>query len=105
MTGRVNRINNKIVKYEWNPQKNADNIIKHGIGFEVAEEFDWQTAVEIFDSRDDYGEDRWVAFGFIGVALYVKAYTERGDAIRIISLRGATKKEEKIYAQGTQTID
>ena len=63
--------------------------------------FDWQTAVEIFDSRDDYGEDRWVASGFIGVALYVMAYIERGDTLRIISLRGATKKEEKIYAQGT----
>ena len=59
---------------------------------------DWQTAVEIFDGRDDYGEDRWVAFGFIGVALYVMAYTERGDTLRIISPRGVTKKEEKIYA-------
>ena len=93
------------MKYQWNPGKNARNKAKHGVGLEAAEDFDWQTAVEIFDNRDDYGEDRWVAFGFIGVALYVMAYTERGDTLRIISLRRATKKEEKIYAQGTPTTD
>ena len=105
MTRGVNRINNKIIQYEWDSQKNADNKIKHGIGFEAAEEFDWTTALDVFDSRNDYGEDRWVAVGFIVISLFVMAYTERGKNIRIISLRKATKTEEKIYAQGTQTID
>ena len=105
MTGEVNYINNKVLKYEWNSAKNARNKTKHGIGFEAAEGFDWRTAIEIYDSRDDYGEDRWVAFGFIGVALYVMAYTEHAENIRIICLRRATKNEEKCYAQGTETTD
>ncbi len=55
------------------------------------------TAVIDFDNN--HPETRWIAKGFIGVVLHLVVYTERGDRIRIISLRKATPKEMRDYAQ------
>jgi uncharacterized DUF497 family protein len=49
------------------------------------------------DSRNDYGEERWKACGWIQGRLIAIIYTERGDVIRIISARKATKHEEAGY--------
>lgn len=49
------------------------------------------------DDREDYGELRMKALGFIGVRLHVLIFTERGDKIRVISLRKATKREVEAY--------
>ena len=53
------------------------------------EAFGWDTAIVNPDDRNS--EPRWVAYGFIGVRLYVVVFTERGDNIRIISLRKANR--------------
>lgn len=84
--------------YEWDNAKNRKNVETHGIGFENAERFEWDTALLIIDSREDYGEVREIALGFIGIGLHVMVFTERGDKIRIISLRKATKQEHYRYA-------
>ena len=42
-------------------------------------------------------EPRWTARGFIGDVLYSVVFTERGDNIRIISLRRATGREARDY--------
>ena len=49
------------------------------------------------DDREDYGELRMIALGFIGNVLHVLVFTERGDNVRVISLRKATKPEVKAY--------
>lgn len=52
------------------------------------------------DDRHDYGEERWVAIGWIRALIGVVVYTERqGDVIRIISARKATKREVRCYEQ------
>ncbi len=63
----------------------------------TAEEFDWSTAIEVYDNRMDYGEERWIALGFIGSRLHILVYTTRIGAIRIISLRKANKRESEYY--------
>ena len=50
------------------------------------------------DRSDRYGETRWVATGYIADRLYRVVFTGRGDKRRIISLRRASKREEKEYA-------
>ena len=83
--------------YDWDETKRALNIANHGIDFTAAEGFDWDTAVIDIDDREDYGELREVAWGFIGERLYTLVFTHRGERIRIISLRKSDKREMKDY--------
>jgi len=82
---------------DWSDAKNVANRHKHGIGFEAAKRFDWVTADFQVDDREDYGELRECATGFIGDVLYVLIYTERDDVTWIISLRKANNKERNHY--------
>ena len=77
---------------EFDAAKDAENIRKHGISLQRAEEFDFATAVFEFDEREDYGEERLNAIGFLGEILYALTYTCRGDAIRASSLRKAVTR-------------
>lgn len=83
--------------YEWDDAKDAINRAKHGIGFAMAEAFDWEGAMFQQDTRFDYEEERFRAFGFIAERPYCLAYTLRGSNIRIISLRPMHMKEAKRY--------
>jgi uncharacterized DUF497 family protein len=85
--------------YEWDENKRIANLAKHGVDFASAEKFEWDTAIETIDDRFDYGEERWVALGFIGNKLHVLIYSYRADIIRIISLRKANKREREYYEE------
>lgn len=89
------------VEYEWDEAKRIENIKKHGLDFSDAGEFDWESALEIFGDVDENGEERWLAVGFIDLSLSVLVYVERGLTVRMISLRKATKNEERLYAENT----
>jgi uncharacterized DUF497 family protein len=80
--------------FEWDDDKAA---AKHGVPFERVYEFEWTTAQLTTDDREDYGELRMIALGFIGPVLHTLVVTERGHNIRVISLRKATKPEVKAY--------
>ena len=83
--------------YEWDDAKAKANLIRHNVNFSSVIEFDWDSAIGIFDDRVDYGEERWIAFGLIRNKLHTLVYTLRSENIRIISLRKATKKERQYY--------
>jgi uncharacterized DUF497 family protein len=87
------------MRYEWNEDKSLANRITHGIGFDAIAKFEWETALEFIDDREDYGELREVAIGFIGVRLHYLIFTRSGDVIRVISLRRATNKEKRRYVE------
>ena len=87
------------MRYEWDESKRAANIAKHGTDFHEAEQFDWTTALEVRDTRFDYGEERWIALGMIGSRLHVLIYTVRQGKIRLISLRRANLREQKHYEE------
>ena len=95
MTDGANYINNKVLKYEWDTGKNAANKTKHGLAFEEAATFEWDTAFVTRDDRADYGEPRLTALGFVEARLCVMIFTERGDVVRIISLRKANARERR----------
>lgn len=59
--------------------------------------FDWDGALVVTDDRRDYGEPRLRALGLIDGRLHAVVVTPRGDALRIISLRKANKRELKLW--------
>ncbi len=83
------------MRYEWDENKNRANRAKHGVSFELAPDLFRSPVVETAD--DDEDEARFVAFGHVDGAVFVCVYTDRDDVRRIISLRRATKNEQKIY--------
>jgi uncharacterized DUF497 family protein len=84
--------------FEWDENKAAKNYATHGVTLEMARDaFKDPFAVEWLDDRGTYGEDRWVIIGMVENRLLYVAYTMRGDAIRIISARGAEAYEKRRY--------
>ena len=71
----------------------------HRVWFLEAERSEWATSSIDVDSRKHYGETRFVATGYIGPRLHVMVFTLRETAVRLISLRKANQREEKLYAK------
>lgn len=86
------------MKIEFDPNKNEKNIDEREISFELAVDFEIDTALIKVDSRHEYQEIRFNALGLIGNRVFHLTYTLRGDIFRVISLRKANKREVKEYA-------
>ena len=87
------------MEVEFDPDKNERNIRERGLSFELAAEFDFESALIREDTRRDYGESRFRSLGFIGPELHALVFTVRGDALRIISLRKANRRERTLYEE------
>ena len=85
------------MQYEWDEAKRQSNARKLGIDFAAIDTFDWDTA--LVERSDRGGEVRYVAIGYIDVRLHCIIFTERWTRIRVISLRRASRREERRYAQ------
>lgn len=84
-----------MMKFEFDPAKDAANIAKHGLSLAKAVELEMNLATVSADDRRDYGEDRYIAVGPLGGRLHVLIFTIRDGAIRPISLRKANAREVK----------
>ena len=85
------------MKFEWDEEKRQTNIRQHEIDFQdVAPLFDGYT-VTVEDTRFAYGETRYITIGLLKGRALAVAHTERGETIRLISARKATKYEEVSY--------
>ncbi|HEX6605308.1 MAG TPA: BrnT family toxin [Chloroflexia bacterium] len=83
--------------YEWDSDKAHSNIDKHHVDFaDAVQVFSDPLALTILD---DYpGEERFVTLGMDGLGrILIVVYTWRGERIRIISARKATRQERKQY--------
>ena len=85
--------------FEWDPQKAKSNLEKHGVSFEEASTaFQDTLSLTIDDPLHSIDEERLILIGMSQKnRILVVVHTERGDNIRIISARKATKKERKNY--------
>ena len=95
----------KAVGYDWDETKRADNFAKHGIDFAEVLGFEWDKALIAADTRRDYGELRYSAFGLIEDRLFNLVFTARAGGIRVISLRRANRREVRSYVYQTQNQD
>jgi uncharacterized protein len=85
------------MRFEWDEEKRTANLQKHGIDFgDVATVFKGHT-LTIEDDRWNYGEQRFVTFGVLGGQVVAVVHTESTRAIRVISIRKATRNEERNY--------
>ncbi|MBN1420306.1 MAG: BrnT family toxin [Planctomycetes bacterium] len=83
---------------QWDPDKARANLSKHGVSFRAAAGvFEDTRRIEWLNTREDYGEERFVTVGIVNAEVLFVAYAARGDAIRIISARRASKKEKEEY--------
>jgi uncharacterized DUF497 family protein len=82
--------------FEWDEAKNAANHRKHGIAFQDVLPIFGLAATDglvLEDRRRNYGETRFILLcPFRGTLLHV-TYTHRGENIRLISVRRASRKE------------
>ena len=95
---------NPRVRISFDPSKNEWNIRERGLSFELAAEFEFETAHIQIDARQEYGELRHVALGRLHGRLHVLCFAEATDGIRVISFRKANDREVKHYAK-VQTPD
>ena len=87
------------MKYQWDKNKAASNLQKHGIEFaDAVSVFSDDLAITIPDNRFD--EDRFVAIGMDAFGrILVIVFTWRGEDIRLISARLAERRERKQYEE------
>ena len=85
--------------FEWNENKASTGFKKHGVSFEEATTVFGDTlSITINDPLHSIDEDRFIIVGHsYKNRLMVVVHTERGDKIRIISARLATRKERNFY--------
>ncbi len=80
-----------------NPRKRLQTLQDRGL--------DLLRAKEVFagphftgpDLRHDYGEDRFISVGWLDARLVVLAWTPRGTARRVISMRHCHEREAKKF--------
>ena len=93
------------MEYDWDPEKAAANLTKHGINFVAAlAVFDDQRHFIEDSTKPEYGETRRIAIGVMADGrLVTVVFTDRGEVKRIISVRTARNYERRKYHQGKTT--
>ena len=90
------------IGFSWDPRKAASNDRKHGVSFEEAvTAFADSLSLTITDPKHSGSENRFVLLGLSANSrLLVVAHVERGDDIRLISARLASRRERIEYEEG-----
>jgi len=95
------------VRFEWDPDKAAQNERLHGVSFEEACELFTTDApvLEVYDVDHSETEDRFKSIGPIRRGLVLVVWTERSDdLVRIISAWWATKTEQQLYTEYLENV-
>ncbi len=85
------------MKIEFDDVKDAVNLAKHGVSLTLGAVVLASPIGEVVDDRWDYGEQRMNAFGLVQGRLFACTYTIRNDTRRIISVRRASRQEQRLW--------
>lgn len=88
------------MNFIWDEAKRKTNLAKKGIDFRDAERVFSGATFTFDDDRFAYGEQRFITIGMLYDTVVTIAHTEGNEVVRIISMRKATKHEQKIYYRG-----
>jgi len=93
-----------VLLFEWDPNKGKENLEIYGVSFdEAGTAFRDTLSLAIYDPLHSEEEDRFVLLGnSYKDRLLVVVHTVRGDNIRLISARKASKKERKQYEENAK---
>ena len=87
------------MRFEWDENKAAANLAKHGVSFEEAATVFGDLLSDTFDDPDHSAEER--RFVIIGTSewgrMLIVAHTDDGDIVRLISAREPTRGEREFY--------
>ena|ERR1041384_7973980 len=87
--------------FEWDEEKARSNVQNHGVSFEEASSVFLDPYYLAID--DPTAPDRFIALGFSRLArLLFVVHLERGEKVRIISARRATRSERQTYERRRQ---
>ncbi|MCV3737858.1 BrnT family toxin [Rhizobium sp. TRM96647] len=87
-----------MLEFEWDERKATANLAKHGVAFvDACAVFHDPFALDVEERSMDHGEVRRRIIGLGGGRFLTVIYTERGDAIRLISARKSTQSERREY--------
>ena len=91
------------MKFEWDPAKAAANLRKHKVSFMEAQSVFYDDfAIQFFDDGHSHDEERFIMLGMSSIArllVVVHGERSRGQIVRIISARRATRSEATHYHQ------
>jgi uncharacterized protein len=89
------------LRFEWDPAKADANERKHGISFtEALTAFSDPLSLTVPDPDHSEREDRFLLLGRSSTGrLLVVTHTERGQAVRIITARPASRRERRDYEE------
>ncbi len=85
------------MEIEYDLKKNAKNIKERQLSFAEVANFQWESAIVEEDTRKDYPERRFVAYGLLDYRLHILCFTPITGGIRVISFRKANNREVKHY--------
>jgi uncharacterized DUF497 family protein len=90
------------VRFEWDSEKAAANLAKHGVSFEEASTiFGDPLATTVVDADHSEEEERWLTTGSsVQGRILIVWHTDRQDAVRIIGARQTTSNERRTYESG-----
>jgi uncharacterized DUF497 family protein len=85
---------------EWDPAKARANLRKHRIRFaDAVTALEDARAISVRDESAE--EERWISMGMDSLGrVLVVVYTWRGERVRLISARPATRREASQYEEG-----
>ncbi|MGH7153817.1 MAG: BrnT family toxin [Acetobacteraceae bacterium] len=83
------------MEIEFDPTKDAANRAKHGVSLILGAILLENRIGEVVDVRRDYNEPRFNVFGLVAGRLFVGTFTMRGEVFRVISVRKASKQEQR----------
>ncbi len=84
--------------FEFDPEKSAANLAKHGIDFETAQAL-WLENRFVEGPANWPGEERWMRIASLDGKLWSAIFAVRGGNIRLISVRRSRPKEELQYGR------
>ena len=87
------------MKFDWDEAKRRTNFQKHGLDFRDAEQVLQGPVVTVLDSRQEYGEERYISLGMLADVVVVVVHTARSEKTRIISMRKARLRERQAYEE------
>lgn len=89
----------KTPTFEWDDSKNRENIAKHGVSFQEAQEaFRDERRIIVEDLDHSENEERWFCFGKVDNNIMTVRFTYRGESIRIYGA-GYWRKGKKAYEE------
>ena len=85
------------MQFTWYEPKRQENLTKHGVDFAEAERVFAGPTFTFEDTREDYGEQRWVTLGLLRITVVVIVHTETDEEIHVISMREADKNAQRLF--------